>query len=191
MPAFRARQKQARAKGRYLGIGFRRSPSAPATAGRPSPRAAWTSRRAGRPSSSAMDPSGSVEVRIGASPHGQGLRRRSPRSSPTSWASRLSGSGWCTATPTARPMAGAPSPAVAGDLRRRLTARRAKGTRQAASRSRATCWRPSADIVLADGARKRRRHRPRVPIATMARAAYHQTHRFTARSSRLDGDRHL
>ena len=49
VPAFRARQKQARAKAAISASALRRSPSAPATAARPSPRAAWRSRRAGRP----------------------------------------------------------------------------------------------------------------------------------------------
>jgi carbon-monoxide dehydrogenase large subunit len=74
LPAFRARQKKDRSKGRYLGIGF-----------------ATFSERTGYGSSAftargveiapgwetvhiSIDPSGFVEARIGSSPHGQGLR---------------------------------------------------------------------------------------------------------------------
>src|SRR5450631_2780518 len=74
VPAFRVRQKQARAQGRHLGIGF-----------------ATFSERTGYGSAAfaargmdivpgwdtvvlSVDPSGYVEARIGSSPHGQGLR---------------------------------------------------------------------------------------------------------------------
>src|ERR1700674_4548714 len=71
---FRARRKQARAKGPYLGIGFapfsgRPRSGSPAFAGRgmeivPGWETVILS----------VDPSGFVEARIGSSPHGQGLR---------------------------------------------------------------------------------------------------------------------
>ena len=74
LPAFRRRQQEARARKRYLGIGFaafseRTGYGSPAFAARgvdimPGWETAIVS----------VDPSGFVEVRIGASPHGQGLR---------------------------------------------------------------------------------------------------------------------
>ena len=74
LPAFRARQKQARAEGRYLGIGFstfseRTGYGSPAFAARGMEiTPGWENVEI------TMDPSGLVEARIGSSPHGQGLR---------------------------------------------------------------------------------------------------------------------
>jgi carbon-monoxide dehydrogenase large subunit len=73
LPAFRARQKAARAEGRYLGIGFgvfseRTGYGTPAFAARGMEITPGYERV-----EIGMDPSGYVEARIGASPHGQGL----------------------------------------------------------------------------------------------------------------------
>jgi aerobic carbon-monoxide dehydrogenase large subunit len=74
VPSFRARQTQARAKGRYLGLGFatfseRTGYGTPAFAARGMDvTPGWETVEI------AMDPSGFIEARIGASPHGQGLR---------------------------------------------------------------------------------------------------------------------
>src|SRR6202042_1187981 len=74
VPAFRERQVQARTKGRYLGIGFaafseRTGYGTPAFAARGmGVTPGWETVEL------SMDPSGFVELRIGASPHGQGLR---------------------------------------------------------------------------------------------------------------------
>jgi len=74
VPAFRARQKQARAHGRYLGVGFsafseRTGYGSPAFAARGMDvTVGWETVIL------SIDPSGFVEARIGASPHGQGLR---------------------------------------------------------------------------------------------------------------------
>jgi carbon-monoxide dehydrogenase large subunit len=74
LPAFRRRQAESRARGRWLGVGFscfaeRTGYGTPAFAAR---------RMAITPGyervSMSMDPSGGVVLRIGASPHGQGLR---------------------------------------------------------------------------------------------------------------------
>jgi carbon-monoxide dehydrogenase large subunit len=73
VPAFRARQKQARAQGRHLGIGFatfceRTGYGSPAFAARGMAiTPGWETVIV------SVDPSGYVEARIGASPHGQGL----------------------------------------------------------------------------------------------------------------------
>jgi carbon-monoxide dehydrogenase large subunit len=74
IPAFRKRQREARAQGRYLGIGIstfseRTGYGTPAFAARGMEiTPGWEIVDLG------MDPSGRVEARIGASPHGQGLR---------------------------------------------------------------------------------------------------------------------
>jgi len=74
VPAFRARQAAARAGGRYLGLGIstfseRTGYGTPAFAARGMEvTPGWETVEL------AMDPSGYVEARIGASPHGQGLR---------------------------------------------------------------------------------------------------------------------
>jgi len=74
VPAFRARQKAERAKGRHLGIGFatfseRTGYGSPAFAARGMEiTPGWETVIL------SVDPSGFVEVRIGSSPHGQGLR---------------------------------------------------------------------------------------------------------------------
>ncbi len=74
IPAFRMRQKKARAAGRHLGLGIatfseRTGYGTPAFAARGmAVTPGWET------VDLAMDPSGFVEVRIGASPHGQGLR---------------------------------------------------------------------------------------------------------------------
>src|SRR5262249_21627683 len=72
--SFRARQQNARAQGRYLGLGFstfseRTGYGTPAFAARGMDvTPGWETVEL------SMDPSGLVEARIGASPHGQGLR---------------------------------------------------------------------------------------------------------------------
>ncbi|MGZ3323423.1 MAG: xanthine dehydrogenase family protein molybdopterin-binding subunit, partial [Xanthobacteraceae bacterium] len=74
VPAFRARQAKARTEGRYLGLGFatfseRTGYGTPAFAARGMEvTPGWETVEM------TMDPSGFVEARIGASPHGQGLR---------------------------------------------------------------------------------------------------------------------
>src|SRR3954470_896785 len=74
VPAFRARQAKARADGRYLGLGFatfseRTGYGTPAFAARGMEvTPGWETVEM------TMDPSGFVVARIGASPHGQGLR---------------------------------------------------------------------------------------------------------------------
>src|SRR5262249_59826854 len=74
VPAFRVRQRAARAQGRFLGLGFatfseRTGYGTPAFAARGMEiTPGWEKVEL------VMDPAGFVEARIGASPHGQGLR---------------------------------------------------------------------------------------------------------------------
>ena len=74
LPSFRKRQQAARAEGRYLGVGLavineRTGYGSPAFAARGMEITPGYERV-----DIAMSPSGDVEARIGASPHGQGLR---------------------------------------------------------------------------------------------------------------------
>lgn len=74
LPAFRAQKEEARRQGRYLGIGFstfseRTGYGTPAFGARKMQFTMGWER-----ADIAIDPSGFVEVRVGASPHGQGLR---------------------------------------------------------------------------------------------------------------------
>jgi len=74
LPAFRLRQTQARREGRYVGVGLstfceRTGYGTPAFAARGMEvTPGWETVQL------AMDPSGFIEARVGASPHGQGLR---------------------------------------------------------------------------------------------------------------------
>src|ERR1700749_3409912 len=74
VPAFRKRQQEARGNGRYLGLGFatfseRTGYGSPAFAARGMAiTPGWENVEL------TIDPSGYVELRIGSSPHGQGLR---------------------------------------------------------------------------------------------------------------------
>ncbi len=179
LPAFRARQKKARAQGRYLGIGF-----------------ATFSERTGYGSAAfaargmdivpgwdtvilSVDPSGFVEARIGSSPHGQGLRTtlaqiiadeigvtpdvvkvmhgdtdRSPY-------------GWGTFGSRSLVISGGATLIAAQKVRAKLITIASHMLEAAGD-----------DIVLEDGHAKVAGTDRSISIATMAREAYTQTHRF-------------
>ena len=179
VPAFRARQKVARAKGRHLGIGF-----------------ATFSERTGYGSAAfaargaeilpgwetvilSVDPSGFVEARIGSSPHGQGLR--------TTLAQIIADEigvtpdvikvvhgdtdrgpyGWGTFASRSLVISGGATLIAAQKVRAKLI-KIASHMLEAAP----------DDIVLADGAAKVAGTDRSVTIASMARMAYTQTYRF-------------
>jgi carbon-monoxide dehydrogenase large subunit len=179
LPAFRARQRAARAAGRYLGIGF-----------------ATFSERTGYGSSAfaargmditpgwetvevVMDPSGRVEARIGASPHGQGLG--------TALAQLVADEvgiaphnvrvihgdtdrtpyGWGTFASRSLVISGGATTLAARKIREKLLAI-ASHILEAAS----------DDIVLENGSARVLGTDRTVAIAALARAAYHETHRF-------------
>ena len=179
VPAFRARQAKARAEGRYLGLGFatfseRTGYGTPAFAARGMEvTPGWETVEM------TMDPSGFVEARIGASPHGQGLRTTlsqiiadelgtSPdRIKIVHGDTDRTPYGWGTFASRSLVIAGGATLLAAGKIRTKLT--KMAGILLEAS---------AEDIVLeADVARVAGTDRA-IPITTLARAAYHQTHRF-------------
>ena len=177
--AFRKRQEAARAQGRYLGIGFatfseRTGYGSPAFAARgmeitPGFETVVLS----------VDPSGFVEARIGSSPHGQGLR--------TSLAQIIADEigvdpqfikvihgdtdrspyGWGTFASRSLVLSGGASLLAAQKIRAKLL-KMASHLLEASS----------DDIKLEAGAAHVIGTDRSITIASMARAAYHQTHIF-------------
>jgi aerobic carbon-monoxide dehydrogenase large subunit len=179
LPAFRARQAQARAEGRYLGLGVatfseRTGYGTPAFAARGMEvTLGWETVEL------AMDPSGFIEARIGASPHGQGLRTTlaqiiadelgtSPeRIKIVHGDTDRTPYGWGTFASRSLVIAGGATLLAARKVRAKL-ARIASVLLEAAA----------DDIVLeADSARVAGTDRA-VTLPALARAAYHQAHRF-------------
>jgi carbon-monoxide dehydrogenase large subunit len=179
VPAFRKRQQEARAKGTYLGLGFatfseRGGYGSPAFAARGMAiTPGWENVEL------TIDPSGYVELRIGSSPHGQGLR--------TTLAQIIADEigiepqkirvihgdtdrtpyGWGTFASRSLVICGGATLIAAQNMRAKLI-------KIAAHMLEAE----GGDIVLEDGIAKVAGTDRAVPIAEMAREAYHQTHRF-------------
>jgi len=179
LPALRKRQKEARAGGRHLGIGFatfceRTGYGSPAFAARGMEiTPGWETVIV------SVDPSGFVEARIGSSPHGQGLR--------TSLAQIIADEigvapqcirvlhgdtdstpyGWGTFASRSLVISGGATLIAARKVRAKLI-RIASHLLEAAP----------DDIVLADGEARVAGTDRAVAIADMARQAYTQTHRF-------------
>ncbi|HEY5302245.1 MAG TPA: xanthine dehydrogenase family protein molybdopterin-binding subunit, partial [Acetobacteraceae bacterium] len=178
-PAFRARQAQARAAGRHLGIGLstfceRTGYGSPAFAARGMDvTPGWETVRI------AMDPSGAVEARIGASPHGQGLETAlaqiiADELGVTPAAVRVihgdtdtTPYGWGTFASRSLVIAGGASLLAARKVRTKLLTIAATMLEADA-----------ADITLGDDAARVAGTDRAIPIATLARASYHQAHRF-------------
>jgi carbon-monoxide dehydrogenase large subunit len=179
VPAFRARQAKARAEGRYLGLGVatfceRTGYGTQAFAARGMEvTPGWETVEM------SMDPSGYIEARIGASPHGQGLRTTlsqiiadelgtSPeRIKIVHGDTDRTPYGWGTFASRSLVIAGGASLLAARKIRAKLI--KMAGIMLEAS---------ADDIVLeADAARVAGTDRS-IPLVMLARAAYHQTHRF-------------
>src|SRR5208282_2275942 len=179
LPAFRARQRDARATGRYLGIGFatfseRTGYGSPAFAARGmGVTPGWETVEL------TMDPSGRVEARIGASPHGQGLRTTlaqliadqlglSPdRIKVVHGDTDRTPYGWGTFASRSLVIAGGASLLAARKMRAKLIKIAGSLLEAAAD-----------DIVLQDGVARVVGTDRSIPIETLARAAYHQIHLF-------------
>lgn len=179
VPAFRARQKQARALGRHLGIGFatfseRTGYGSPAFAARGMAiTPGWETVHV------SVDPSGYVEARIGASPHGQGLRTTLAQiiadelGIPPDMIKVVHGDtdtapyGWGTFASRSLVISGGATLIAARKVRAKLI-RIASHMLEAAE----------GDIVLEDNRAKVAGTDRSITIATMAREIYTQTHRF-------------
>jgi aerobic carbon-monoxide dehydrogenase large subunit len=179
LPAFRVRQREARSSGRYFGIGFatfseRTGYGSPAFAARGMEiTPGWETVEI------AMDPTGRVEARIGASPHGQGLG--------TTLAQIIADEvgispldvrvvhgdtdrtpyGWGTFASRSLVISGGASLLAARKIRDKLLIIASHVLEAARD-----------DIVLENGNAKVLGTDRAVPLADLARAAYHQTHRF-------------
>jgi carbon-monoxide dehydrogenase large subunit len=177
--AFRTHQHEARNSGRYLGIGFatfseRTGYGSPAFAAR-----GMEITPGSETVEIAMDPSGHVEARIGASPHGQGLR--------TTLAQIIADElgiapdavrvvhgdtdrtpyGWGTFASRSLVICGGASLFAARKIRDKLLAIAAHVLEAAAD-----------DIVLENGSARVLGTDRTAPIAELARAAYHRIHIF-------------
>ena len=179
VPAFRKRQQAARKNGRHLGIGFatfseRTGYGSPAFAARGMDiTPGWETVHL------TVDPSGFVEARIGASPHGQGLRTTLAQiiadeiGVPPHMIKVVHGDtdtapyGWGTFASRSLVISGGATLIAARKVRTKLV-KIASHMLEAAE----------ADIVLEDGTAKVAGTDRSVTIATMAREVYTQTHRF-------------
>jgi len=177
--AFRARQAKARAEGRYLGVGFatfseRTGYGTPAFAARGMDvTPGWETVEL------TVDPSGFVEARIGASPHGQGLRTTlsqiiadelgtSPdRIKIVHGDTDRTPYGWGTFASRSLVIAGGATLLAARKVSAKLV--KVAGVLLEAS---------ADDIVLEAGSARVAGTDRAIPIATLARAAYHQIHLF-------------
>jgi carbon-monoxide dehydrogenase large subunit len=179
LPAFRTRQREARAKGDYLGIGFatfseRTGYGSPAFAARGMEiTPGWETVHV------TVDPSGYVEARIGASPHGQGLRTTLAQiiadelGIPPQMIKVVHGDtdtapyGWGTFASRSMVISGGATLIAARKVRAKLI--KIAGHMLEAAET---------DIVLEDGAAKVAGTDRSISIAKMAREIYTQTHRF-------------
>ena len=179
VPRFRERQRQARAQGRYLGLGIatfseRTGYGTPAFAARgmgvtPGWEIAEVS----------MDPSGFVELRIGASPHGQGLRTTlaqivadelglvPERIKVVHGDTDRAPYGWGTFASRSLVIAGGASVLAARKVQAKLKTIAGRLLEAAVE-----------DIALENGAARVVGTDRAMPIEDLARAAYHQTHLF-------------
>jgi carbon-monoxide dehydrogenase large subunit len=186
LPAFRKRQATARAEGRYLGVGIsvfseRTGYGTPAYAAR-----GMRIVPGYEEVECVMDPSGFVEVRIGASPHGQGLK--------TSLAQLVADelglapelirivSGDTDRTPYGWGTFASRSIVISGGACKLASLKVAEKIKLIAARLLET---DPDTIDLEDGLARARGGNRSIPIKDIARAAYHQSHRFPEQSAGL------
>ncbi len=179
IPAFRARQSKLRGAGRYLGLGLstfseRTGYGTPAFAARGmAVTPGWETVQL------AMDPSGFVEARIGASPHGQGLRTTlsqiiadelgitPDRIRIVHGDTDRTPYGWGTFASRSLVIAGGASLMAARKISAKLRVMAGHLLEAAAD-----------DIVLEEGTARVVGTDRGIALAELARAAYHETHRF-------------
>jgi aerobic carbon-monoxide dehydrogenase large subunit len=180
IPAFRARQSKERRNGRFIGLGIatfseRTGYGTPAFAARGMEiTPGWETVEL------AMDPSGFVEARIGSSPHGQGLRTTlsqiiadelglvPDRIKIVHGDTDRTPYGFGTFASRSLVIGGGAALLAARKLRAKLIT--IAGHLLEAS---------AGDIVLEDGVAKVGGTDRALPVATLARAAYHEVHRFS------------
>ena len=179
--AFRVRQEEARTEGRYLGLGVsvfceRTGPGSPAFAARRMGITPGFERV-----ELAMDPSGFLEARIGSSPHGQGLK--------TSLAQLIADetgvapdrirvvSGDTDRTPYGWGTFASRSLVIAGGASKLAGMKLGERIKEVAAQ---LLEADPSDIDLGGGRAIVRGTDLGVDIAELARAAYHQSHRFPA-----------
>ncbi|MBV9776251.1 MAG: xanthine dehydrogenase family protein [Acetobacteraceae bacterium] len=186
IPAFQARQASLRARGRYLGLGLstfceRTGYGSPAFAARGMDvTPGWETVEL------AIDPSGLVEARIGASPHGQGLATSlaqiiADKLGVTPGAVRVvhgdtdrTPYGFGTFASRSLVISGGAVTIAAESLRTKLIAM-ASTLLEAAP----------VDIALSEGAARVAGTDRAIALPQLARAAYHQAHRFPGLSPGL------
>jgi carbon-monoxide dehydrogenase large subunit len=179
LPGFRKRQAQARANGRYLGIGFatfseRTGYGSPAFAARGMEiTPGWETVVL------SVDPSGFLELRIGSSPHGQGLRTTlaqivadqlgvtPDRIKVVHGDTDRAPYGWGTFASRSLVICGGATLIAAQKVRAKLIKLASQALEAAPD-----------DIVLEDGEAKVAGTDRTVSIAKLARESYTQTHRF-------------
>ena len=181
IPEFRVRQREALANGRYLGLGIavfseRSGYGSPAFAARKMDIVPGY-----ETVELAMDPSGFVEVRIGASPHGQGLRTslsqiiadelgiEPGRIRVIHGDTDTTPYGWGTFASRSLVIAGGACKIAAGQLAQRIKAI-AGGLLEASEQ----------DIELVEGRARVKGTDREIEINLLARTAYHQSHRLAA-----------
>lgn len=179
LPAFRARQKEAWANGRHLGLGLsvfneRTGYGTPAFAAR-----AMEIVPGYETVDCMMDPSGYIEARIGSSPHGQGLKTALAQIIADELGTEpgrvriIAGDtdatpyGWGTFASRSLVIGGGACKLAAGAIAEKL--RLIAGTMLEAA---------PADIRLEGGIARVAGTDRTIPLADLARAAYHQSHRF-------------
>ncbi|HEY1746427.1 MAG TPA: xanthine dehydrogenase family protein molybdopterin-binding subunit [Xanthobacteraceae bacterium] len=179
VPAFRRRQREARGQGRYLGLGLatfseRTGYGTPAFAARGmGVTPGWETVEL------SMDPSGFVELRIGASPHGQGLRTTLAQivadeiGVPPERIKVVHGDtdrtpyGWGTFASRSLVIGGGASLLAARKVRAKLQRIAGRLLEAAAD-----------DIVIEDGVARIAGTDRALAIEELARASYHQAHLF-------------
>ena len=178
--AFRARQQAARDAGRYLGLGFSTFNE---RTGYGTPTFSTRSMEITPGYETVeitMDPSGGIEARIGASPHGQGLA--------TSLSQIIADEtgvdpskitivhGDTDRTPYGWGTFASRSIVISGGATKRAAAKLSEQISELAAH---LLQANPRDIVLADGRAAARGQEGEVDLAELARLAYHQSHQFT------------
>jgi carbon-monoxide dehydrogenase large subunit len=186
LPGFRDRQRAARADHRYLGIGFSVFGERTGYGTQAYAMRSMDVTPGYETAQLAMDPSGSIELRIGVSPHGQGLVTTLSQLvadelgvalddvSVIHGDTDLTPYGWGTFASRSLVIAGGAAKLAAIEVGKRLS--EIAGSMMEAA---------PEDIVLIGGRAVVRGTDQGMPIRDVARAAFHQSHRFAGNGAGL------